>query len=474
MIVLAKETKIREREGIYWMRSSHTANTVSVRFDEANLVSCAGLVPLLRLTETIGLAELITDRVDLGIPAGANTADKALSVVAGMAAGADSIDDLDLIRHGGTSRLFTGIRAPSTCGTWLRGFTHGHTRQLASATAEALIRLTHRVPRLVSGVQELAFLDIDAKIKEIYGPGKHGGGYAYTHVYSLNHLIATLSSPISSPVILTAGLRKGNVDSRRGAVAMLREAITLARRAGATGMIVVRADSAFFTGPIIAAIRNAGAFFSVTAQKNAATQTAINAIAADAWQPIAYRRPIFDRATGEWFTHGEIAETTLTAFTNPTDNPGRMMTARLLVRRTPHLVPDEQGELFRVWYYHAVFTDTRFELRTADEHHRGHAIIEQVFADLNDSALAHYPSGRFAANQAWLTLAVLTHNLLRASGALTSVFHAKARTGTLRRQLITIPARITRTARRITLRLPAAWPWQAAYQGLFTATHRPA
>jgi hypothetical protein len=454
------------------MRSSHTPAAVSVRFDDPALVSCAGLVPLLRLAENIDLGELVTDRVDLGIPAGANSAAKALSVVAGMAAGADSIDDLDLIRHGGMDRLFTGMRAPSTCGTWLRGFTHGHTRQLTSAAAEALVRLTDRVPQLVTGTDGLAFIDIDAKIKEIYGPGKDGGGYAYTHVYGLNHLIATLSGPISPPVILTAQLRKGNTDSRHGAAAMLREAITLARRAGATGMIVVRADSAFFTGPIIAAIRKTGAYFSITAQKNSATQTAITAIDEDTWQQIAYRHPIPDPQTGERITHAEIAETTLTAFTNPTYNPGRQVTARLLVRRTPHLTLNDQGELFRVWHYHAVFTDTRFDLHTADEHHRGHAIIEQVFADLNDSALAHYPSGRFAANQAWLTLAALTHNLLRAAGALTSIFHAKARTGTLRRQLITIPARITHTARRVTLRLPANWPWQAPYQGLFTATHR--
>jgi hypothetical protein len=116
-----------------------------------------------------------------------------------------------------------------------------------------------------------------------------------------------------------------------------------------------------------------------------------------------------------------------------------------------------------------VFTNTGFDLATADEHHRGHAIIEQVLADLNDAALAHFP-----ANQAWLTLAVLTHNLLRAAGTLASITHAKARTATLRRQLINIPARITRTARRITLRLPANWPWQHSYQGHFTATHRTA
>lgn len=141
------------------------------------------------------------------------------------------------------------------------------------------------------------------------------------------------------------------------------------------------------------------------------------------------------------------------------------------MRRTPRFKTDEQGELFRIWDYHAVFTDTRFDLHTADEHHRGHAIIEQVLADLNDAELAHFPSGRFDANQAWLTLAVLTHNLLRAAGTLASTFHAKARTATLRRRLINIPARITRTTRRITLRLPKNWPWQHSYHGLTTATH---
>ncbi|WP_435832273.1 IS1380 family transposase [Amycolatopsis japonica] len=454
------------------MRSSHTASAVSVRFDDAGLVSCAGIVPVLRLAEDIGLGDLIEDRVELGIPVGANTDAKALSVVAGMVAGADSIEDLDVIRHGGMRRLFTGLRAPSTCGSWLRGFTHGHVRQLASAVAEALIRLAGRVPSLLDGVEQLAFIDIDSKIKETYGHGKQGSGFAYNGVRGLNHLVATLSSPVCAPVILTARLRGGNADSRRGAASMVTEAIGLARRAGATGTVVVRADSAFFTGPIIAAVRRAGALFSVTAQKNVATQAVINGIGEDCWTTIAYRHPIPDPLTGELITHAEIAETTLTAFVHAAENPGRQVTARLLVRRTPRFKRNDQGELFHVWNHHAVFTDTGFDLHTADEHHRKHAIIEQVFADLNDSALAHFPSGRFPANHAWLVLACLTHNLLRAAGCLTSTFHAKARTGTLRRHLITIPARITRTARRITLRLPANWPWQHHYQALFTATHR--
>ncbi|MFE0024011.1 transposase, partial [Amycolatopsis sp. NPDC059021] len=214
--------------------------------------------------------------------------------------------------------------------------------------------------------------------------------------------------------------------------------------------------------------------FSVTAQKNVAVQAAITEIGEDQWTAIEYRHPVFDSETGEKITHVEIAETTLTAFTNATDNPGRAVTARLLVRRTPQHQRTEQGELFRVWNYHAVFTDTRFDLETTDIHHCGHAIIEQVLADLNDSALAHLPSGRFPANAAWLTLACLTHNLLRAAGCLASVFHAAARTGTIRRHLIHIAARITRTARRTTLRLPTNWPWQAAYHQLHTTTHRTA
>jgi hypothetical protein len=452
------------------MRSSHTAAAVSVRFDDESLVSSAGIVPVMRLAENVGLGELIDERVDLGIPVGANSDAKAMSVVAGMVIGADSIDGLDVIRHGGMPRLFDRLRAPSTCGSWLRGFTHGHARQLTSVAGEALVRLSQQVP-LLPGVGQLAFIDIDAKIKEVYGHHKDGAGFSYTGVRGLNHLIATLSSPVCAPVILGAQLRGGNTDSRRGAVTMLREAIGLARRAGATGTIVVRADSAFFTGPIITAIRKQNAWFSVVARQDSSVKAAIAAITEDAWSKIAYRHPIPDPETGDWITHAEITETVHTAFINPTTNPGQTTTARLLVRRTPRFTTNDQGELFRIWNYHTVFTDTTFDLLTTDEHHRGHAIIEQVFADLNNAALAHFPSGRFTANQAWLTLATLTHNLLRAAGTLASTTHAKARTTTLRRQLINIPARITHSARRLTLRLPKNWPWQHSYQGLHTATH---
>jgi hypothetical protein len=133
-------------------------------------------------------------------------------------------------------------------------------------------------------------------------------------------------------------------------------------------------------------------------------------------------------------------------------------TARLIVRRVkrlnPKSVPEGQAELFGAWRHHVIFTDSPFVLAQAEPMHREHAQVEQVFADLEDSALAHLPSGKFTANAAWLTLAATAYNLTRAAGHLASVFHARARTGTIRRHLINIPARIATGARRLTLHLP--------------------
>ena len=154
------------------------------------------------------------------------------------------------------------------------------------------------------------------------------------------------------------------------------------------------------------------------------------------------------------------------------------MSARLIVRRVrdanpEHVHVNAQGELFRVWRHHAIFTDSPLPMLTAEADHRRHAIIEQVIADLKNSALAHLPSGHFAANSAWLVLAAIAFNLTRATGTLASTFHANATTATLRRQLINVAARVTRSARRSTLRLPLAWPWAAAWQQMFTAATGP-
>ena len=454
------------------MQAFHTRGAVLATFDDPNLVSHAGLVPVLRLAQDAGLGEVADRVVRLGESKGANAGAKIGSIVAGMAAGADSIDDLDVIRHGALPALFGGIRAPSTLGTFLRHFSYGHVAQLEALSGQLLARLRQRCPDLLPGIDQLAFVDIDAKITEVYGPGKEGAAFGYTRKRGLNFLIVTLSTPLSAPVVLATRLRGGNADSRRNAASLLTRALRLARQVGATGTLIVRGDSGFFSAQIITAIRAAGARFSITTRHSPALDTAIAAIAHDAWTPITYPRAIYDDDTDQWVSAAEIAETTYTAFTNVTQNPGRATTARLLVRRV-RIGTDTttQGELFPVYRYHAVFTDSTFELPTAEAQHRDHAIIEQVLADLNDSALAHFPSGRFAANAAWLCLAALTHILLRAAGTLASTAHARARTTTLRRQLISVAARISRSARRLTLHLPRDWPWQAAWHGLFTATH---
>jgi hypothetical protein len=454
------------------MQASHTRGAVSATFDDPNLVSHAGLIPLLRLAHDAGLGELANRLVRLGDSQGANAGAKIGSIVAGMAAGADSIDDLDVIRHGALPELFAGIRAPSTLGTFLRHFSYGHVAQLEAVSAEVLTRLRRRCPDLLPGIDQLAFVDIDAKITEVYGPAKEGAAFGYTSKRGLNFLIVTLCTPLSAPVLLATRLRGGNADSRRRAASLVSRAIRLARQCGATGTLIVRGDSGFFSAEIITAIRAAGARFSVTARHSQALDAALAAIAEQAWTAITYPRAIYDADTDQWISAAEIAETTYTAFTNPTQNPGRATTARLVVRRI-RIGTDTtaQGALFPIYRYHAVFTDSTFDLPTAEAQHRDHAIVEQVLADLNDSALAHFPSGRFAANAAWLSLARLTHNLLRAAATLASTAHARARTTTLRRQLISVAARTSRSARRLTLHLPRDWPWQAAWNGLFTATH---
>lgn len=235
-----------------------------------------------------------------------------------------------------------------------------------------------------------------------------------------------------------------------------------------------RADSAYYGADVIAAARRHCTHFSVTARKDRAVTAAIAGISDDAWTAIHYPRGLDDQLQ-QWVSDAEVAEISFTAFAS---RRGRAVSARLIVRRVrdanpDHVTIDAQGELFRVWRHHAIFTDSPLPILAAEADHRRHAIIEQVIADLKNSALAHLPSANFAANSAWLVLAAIAFNLARSAGALASSFHAKASTATVRRQLITVAARITRSARRSTLRLPAAWPWANARQRLFTAATGP-
>jgi hypothetical protein len=405
-----------------------------------------------------------------GVAAGA----KVSTLVAGMVAGADSVSDMDVLRHGAMPRLFGGVRAPSTLGTFLRAFRFGHVRQLDAVAARVLAGLARHAPIIGAG-EPVTYLDIDDTIRATFGYAKQGAGYGYSGVKGLNALLATVSSASSAPVIVATRLRKGSANSARGAARLVADAIKTTRSCGVSGLVVLRADSAYYGADVIAAARRHRAHFSITARKDRAVTTAIGEIAEDAWTAIHYPRAVFDDQLREWVSDAEVAEVPFTAFAS---RRGRAVAARLIVRRVrdanpDHVALDAQGELFRVWRHHAVFTDSPLPMLAAEADHRRHAIIEQVIADLKNSALAHLPSGHFAANSAWLVLAAIAFNLTRAAGALTSSFHAKATTATLRRQLINLAARITRSARRSTLRLPAAWPWAAAWQQLFTAATGP-
>jgi len=460
------------------VRLLHDLAKTHAAFDDPNLVSRAGLLPVMALAERCGLADLAGEYVRLSGGTGVNAGLKVGCLVAGMAAGADCIEDMDVLRHGVMADLFGGIRAPSTLGSFLRSFTWGNARQLEKVHREFLAGLARSAP-LLPGSDVLAFIDIDSQQKRVFGYQKQGAAFGYTKisgkslmVRGLNVLAATISTPLAAPVIAAARLRGGSAGSARGAASFITEAVGVARDTGCAGTIVVRMDSAYYSSAAIGAARRAGARFSVTAQLNSAVKAAIAAIPGTAWTPIAYPRALWDDQLGCWVSDAEVAEVEYTAFTaHP--HRGRItapVTARLIVRRVRDMNAAGQEELFPAWRYHAVFTDSPFEMIQAEEHHRDHAIIEQVFADWNDGPLAHLPSGSFPANAAWLACAAISCNLLRAAGTLASLAYARARGATLRRDLIGVAARAARHGRgHITLHLPRGWHRQAEWLNLFEA-----
>lgn len=445
------------------MKLPHAWSRATPLFDDERLVSCAGLVPVMALAEQAGLSELIATRVMVAstrvASAGVNPAGKLTSIIAGMAAGADSIDDLDMIRSGGMKRLFAQVYAPATLGQFLREFTHGHTSQLASVARAHLIGLAERTD-LLPGIEQQTYVDIDSLLRPVYGHAKQGASFGHTKIANkqvlrkgLSPLATTISTRQGAPVVAGIRLRAGKAGSGRGADSMVTEAVKTARAAGATGKILVRGDSAYGTSPVVAACLKAGVRFSFVLAKNTAVARAIDQIPESAWTPVTYPGAVVDPDTGELISDAEVAETQFTAFAS-TRHP---VTARLIVRRVRD--QNKLEELFPVWRHHPFFTNTDEPTTEADLTHRRHAIIETVFADLIDGPMAHMPSGRFAANSAWAICAMISHNLLRAAGTLSTGPLAVARGATLRRQIVNVPARLARPQRRRVLHLPQHWPW---------------
>ena len=462
------------------MQLSHRSAVTSAVFDDPNLVSSAGLVPVLALAHSAGLRALADEHLSVPTDKGANAGLKVASLVAGMVAGADSIDDMGLLRHGGMGRIFKNAYAPSTLGSFLRAFTFGHVRQLDAVAARFLTALATQAPQVVGdGTGGRLLVDIDDTIIEVHGYAKQGSGYGYSGVRGLNALLATVSMTGSAPVIVAQRLRKGSCGSPRGAKRLVADALkTVSTLAGAHGLKpLVRVDSAFYGAATIGAAIGGGADVSVTVRLDPKVKKAIAAIGDDAWTPIEYPDAVFDEQAGTWVSRAEVAEIPFTAFSSK--KATEQVAGRLVVRRIPDLNPrckHGQDALFDTWRFHAFFTTTDpadLDTVAADKTHRGHAIIEQVHADLKNSALAHLPSGKFTANAAWLVLAVIAFNLTRTAATITGTDLAKATTATIRRKLIAIPARVASSARRITLHLPAQWPWQDAWTQLFTHGSEP-
>lgn len=412
-------------------------DSIAVEFDDERLVANAGVALLATLSGRLGIERLVDRVVDLGGRAGAaRPGRKVLSLVHAMALGADSIDDTDLLRAGGTEALL-GHRAmaPSTLGTFLRAFTFGHVRQLDRVLAESIRRAW--AAGAGPGSERLV-IDLDSFVGEVHGYGKQGAGVAYTGERGYHPLLATRSG---TGEVLHVRQRKGRAASGRGALRFVSELLARVRRAGASGEIIIRADAAFYTNKVLAYLERQRCRYSIAVSVHKRIAERIAEIDEAAWQSVA-----------DYPESGicELAETTYA---------GR----RLVVRRVHLLAQEAQTELFAYWRHFAFLTNRDEDMHTIDREHRQHAEVELAIRDLKDQALRHFPSGRFAANAAWTVIACLAHNLSRWVGLLGLRDSSWRTVRTIRRWLYALPGRLTRTARRWTLHLPARWPWQQRF-----------
>jgi hypothetical protein len=413
------------------------ADSVAVEFDDERLVADAGVLLTSTLIGRLGLERLVDRSVELGDrPGAARPGRKVCSLLQAMALGADSIDDCDLLRAGGTEALL-GHRAmaPSTLGTFLRSFSFGHVRQLDRVLAESIERAWSAGAGPGS---ERLVIDIDSFIGEVHGYHKQGAGFGYTGERGYHPLLATRSGTGEA---LHVRQRKGAAGSGRGALRFVQELIARVRRAGASGEMLVRADSAFWNKKVCRYLADQGCSYSIGVTLQKPVLQRIAAIPDDAWEPVA-----------DYPDTGicQLAET-------------RLGGERLIVRRVHLHAQEEQTELFTYWRHFAFITNREDDMQLVDREHRQHAECELAIRDLKDQALAHFPSGRFAANAAWTVIACLAHNLQRWTGILGLRDPTPRTARTIRRWLLALPGRLTRTARRWTLHLPARWPWQRSF-----------
>jgi hypothetical protein len=423
------------------MRSSHSLDRIDTAFDDDRLVADAGLLLPATLAHHLGLRELVDEHLDLGErPGRANVGDKLLTLVLSALAGGDCIDDANALRAGGTERVLGfSVKAASTLGTFLRSFRWGHVRSLDRVSRELLARAW----AAGAGPGSAAFtIDLDSTICETYGLAKEGAlHHGYTKVRGYHPLLAVAAG---TGDVLMARLREGRANTVRGAAHFLRETIGRVRGAGATGELTMRADSGFYAAEVVAVCRKMDVRFSITLRMHGNMRARIEAIPEEAWTPIPY-----------WIPGGaDVAEIAYTPFADRKD----AQPVRLIVRRV-RPTPGSQLAFFTLYDFHAFITDRDGEMLELEADHRRHAEIENAIRDLKyGMGLNHLPSGRFAANGAWLAVQVMAHNLARWTARLglgMGIVTAK----TLRRRLFALAGRLTRSARRWRLHLPANWPW---------------
>lgn len=423
---------------------SRPVDRIVATFDDPALVANAGLIVPATLMVRLGLEGLVNSTVRLiDRVGGAAPGRKICTLVATILAGGSHIDHANVLRAGATAKVL-GFRvmAPSTLGTFLRSFTFGHIRQLDKVIAETI----RRAWTAGAGPDGAAMtIDMDSTIVEVHGHAKHGAAYGYTHRLGYHPLVATRAD---TGEILHARLRKGS--SQRGHKRFVEELIARVRRCGATGALTLRADSGFWSWALIDTLTRLGVHWSVTVSVNPQIKACIQAIDETAWTTITY-------------PDGGEAQVADTTYVTGRDDQQRRV--RLVVRRT-RLTNTRQAQLWPDWRHHAFVTDNDLPVIEADQFHRDHARVELAIRDLKEGAgLEHCPSGQFFANAAWLACAVLAHNITRWTIRLghPEPVEQLTVTRTIRTRLYALPGRLVNRSGKLTLRLPANWPWATTF-----------
>ncbi len=417
---------------------SRGIDRMDVTFDEPSLVANAGLLLVATLVLRLGLERLINATVHLsGRVGGALPGRKVLTLVHSMAAGGSHIDHADILRAGATQSVLPHrVMAPSTLGTFLRAFTFGHVRQLDRVLAEVL----RRAWALGAGPgSECLVVDLDSTICEVCGKAKHGAGYGYTKKLGYHPILATRAS---TGEVLHVRMRKGKANTQRGVLRFVEELVARVRRAGATGELIMRFDSGFWSNATITTLERLEVGYTMGVRMVKSVVSALSGIDEADWTPIDYS------AGGE----AEVAEC---------EYKGQ----RLIVRRTR--LTGSQAMLWPEWRHFAFVTDLEGKEEDVDAFHRAHATVELAIRDLKEGAgLEHVPSGHFFANAAWLVCAALAHDLIRWSAMLGDITPEEQLTvaRTVRTRFLSVPGRLVSRSGRPTLRAPLEWPWAGAFE----------